>query len=88
MTLDAGSWGFRRTMTADDVHTVAQLIEQLARTISCGGNLLLNVGPTHDGRIVPIFEQRLRALGRWLQTNGEAVYSSKPWIYQNDSNVW
>uniref|UniRef100_A0A914ULS4 alpha-L-fucosidase n=1 Tax=Plectus sambesii TaxID=2011161 RepID=A0A914ULS4_9BILA len=88
MTLDQGSWGFRRTMTAADVHPVSHLISQLARTISCGGNLLLNVGPTHDGRIVPIFEQRLRTLGRWLQTNGEAVYGTKPWIYQNDTNVW
>ena len=30
---------------------------------SCGGNFLLNVGPTHDGRIVPIFEERLLQLG-------------------------
>ena len=25
--------------------------------------MLLNVGPTHDGRIVPIFEERLLDLG-------------------------
>ena len=30
---------------------------------SCGGNLLLNVGPTHDGRIMPIFEERLLEIG-------------------------
>ena len=30
---------------------------------SCNGNLLLNVGPTHDGRITPIFEERLLQIG-------------------------
>jgi len=30
---------------------------------SCGGNLLLNVGPTHDGRIMPTFEERLLEIG-------------------------
>ena len=30
---------------------------------SCGGNLLLNAGPTRDGRITPIFEERLKQIG-------------------------
>ena len=36
----------------------------------------MNVGPTHDGRIVPIFEERLRQMGSWLDINGEAIYRS------------
>ena len=51
----------------------------------------MNIGPTHDGRIVPIFEQRLREMGSWLQVNREAIYKSKPWKFQNDTingNVW
>ena len=30
-------------------------------------------------------------MGAWLKVNEEAVYSSKPWTYQNDTtsgNVW
>jgi hypothetical protein len=30
---------------------------------SCGGNMLMDVGPTTDGRIIPMFEERLRKLG-------------------------
>lgn len=42
-------------------------------------------------QIEPIFEERLRDMGDWLRNNGEAVYESKPWIFQNDTKtpgVW
>jgi len=55
------------------------------------GNLLMNIGPTKDGIIAPIYEDRLRGMGAWLKINGEAIYSTKPWIHQNDTltaGVW
>lgn len=51
----------------------------------------MNVGPTPNGLIAVEFVERLRAMGTWLKTNGDAIYSSRPWIYQNDTktpDVW
>lgn len=91
MTLDKKSWGYRRDAQLTDIFTIEKLIATLAETVSCGGNILINVGPTSDGRIAPIYQERLAQLGQWLKINGEAVYSSEPWVCQNDTaneNVW
>lgn len=91
MTLDKYSWGFRRNTRLDDVRSMEEVITLMARTISCGGNLLVNMGPTSSGMVSPIYEERLRQMGQWLQVNGEAIYGTSPWTYQNDTtnpDVW
>lgn len=91
LPVDKGSWGYRRNADLSDYRTIGELLDILASTISCNGNLLINVGPTKDGIIVPAFEERLTQLGEWLAVNGEAVYGSKPWKHQNDTatpHVW
>jgi len=91
MTIDKSSWGYRREATLSSYLSIEDLIKTLAETVSCGGNLLMNIGPSHEGRIVPIFEERLRQMGKWLGVNGEAIYASKPWSHQNDTitkNIW
>ncbi|CAD7002964.1 unnamed protein product [Ceratitis capitata] len=90
-TLDKSSWGQRFDVELNDFMTSEELIGEVVKTVSCNGNALINVGPTKYGTILPIFEERLRDMGKWLSVNGEAIYGSKPWIYQNDSvtpNVW
>ncbi|CAF0776283.1 unnamed protein product [Didymodactylos carnosus] len=91
LTLDKHSWGFRREAKISDYLTIDELLSEIISSVSCGGNVLINVGPTSYGKIVPIMQERLLQLGRWLNINGEAIYNTRPWTYQNDTqnaNVW
>ena len=73
------SYGFNRSETLKDYSSSQRLILTLVDTVSRGGNLLLNVGPTADGRIPVIMEDRLSRIGNWLRVNGEAIYGTSPY---------
>ena len=65
LKVDIESWGIRRDIRLPTVRSMDALIEEIASTVSCGGNILINVGPTKEGTIIPIFEERLRQVGDW-----------------------
>jgi alpha-L-fucosidase len=73
------SFGYNRMETTEDYKTPQQLIALLVNTVSEGGNVLLDIGPTADGRIPVIMQERLLQMGKWLQVNGEAIYGTRPW---------
>jgi len=73
------SFGYNRNENLEQYATSEQLVHQLIHVVARGGNFLLNVGPTADGRIPVIMQQRLRDIGDWLKINGEAIYESEAW---------
>ena len=71
------SYGYNRNEDLADYATGQRLLLTLLDTVSRGGNLLLNIGPTADGRIPVEMQGRLAFLGAWLKRNGEAVYGTR-----------
>lgn len=89
-TLDGGSWGYRRNANIEDILNMTTVLETMLNTIAFGGNTLINIGPTKEGTISPIFQERLRDIGHFLKVNGEAIYGSQPWKvcqYEKENNV-
>jgi alpha-L-fucosidase len=70
------TWGYKKDDT--DWKTPEDLTFKLVDIVSKGGNYLLNVGPTSEGVIPQACQDNLRAVGRWLKVNGEAIYGAKP----------
>ena len=68
----SGSWGYHRE--EGTWKSVPQLIELLSETVSKGGNLILNVGPTARGAFDRRAKSRLGAIGEWMELNGRAIY--------------
>ncbi len=68
------TWGFKRY--DQNWKSDADLIRKLVDVASKGGNFLLNVGPDGLGRIPQPSIERLQAIGRWIQVNGEAIYGT------------
>jgi len=73
------SFGYNRIEDLDNYMTSKALIDLLVEKVSAGGNLLLDIGPTADGLIPVIMQQRLLDIGDWLKVNGEAIYGTTTW---------
>ncbi len=68
------AWGY---VPGEEGHkSPRRILEMLTQCVAGDGNLLLNVGPDALGRIPDPAVERLRKVGAWLQTNGEAVYGA------------
>jgi len=69
----SGSWGYYR-----DEHTwkdKKQLLVLLIESVSKGGNLLLNVGPTARGTFDHRADKALKEMGEWMKYNDRSIYN-------------
>lgn len=68
------SWGYHAG--DQDWKSPGQIVTLLAAAAAGRGNLLLNIGPRGDGSIPQEAIERLVVVGRWLKTNGEAIFGT------------
>ncbi len=68
----SGSWGYHRDEST--WKSPEMLIEMLGQTVSCGGNLLMNVGPTSRGFLDKRACAALDVFGEWMKYNGRSIY--------------
>jgi alpha-L-fucosidase len=68
----SGSWGYYRD--ENTWKSPAQLLELLIESVSKGGNLLLNVGPTARGVFDFRAQDRLNSMGQWMKFNSRSIY--------------
>ncbi len=73
------SFGYNQAEDIQDYNSPKALVLTLVDIVSHGGNLLLDIGPNANGKIPPIMQERLLQIGKWLKTNGEAIYGTKKW---------
>lgn len=68
----SGSWGYHREEAT--WKSVEQLVRMLIETVSKGGNLLLNVGPTARGTFDQRAMDRLSGIGEWMASHDRSIY--------------
>lgn len=68
----SGSWGYYR----DEMtwKSPEMLIRMLVNTVSLGGNLLMNVGPTARGYLDYRAEAALAVYAEWMKYNSRSIY--------------
>jgi alpha-L-fucosidase len=69
-----GSWGYDRDNL--DWKSPDLLVRMLIDSVSKGGNLLLNVGPTARGEFDPRAQATLNAIGEWMRLHSRSIYGA------------
>ncbi len=79
LTDDAIDWKSWSYIQNPDYKSARRIVTELVDIVSKNGNLLLDITPAADGVIPEPVVERLLAIGKWLEVNGEAIYGTRPW---------
>ena len=93
------SFGYNRLEDATTSLDGPAAIRHFVDVVSRGGNFLLNIGLTAEGRVPDLQRETLEALGAWNALNGDAVFGSRPlddgiapatgdWAEEGERGAW
>jgi len=71
---DTGGWSYR---PGEPTRSYEECLKMLLSTVTGDGNLLLNVGPTPAGEILPEQVEVLKKIGAWLKQHGQSIYGTR-----------
>jgi alpha-L-fucosidase len=80
----SGSWGYHRD--EQTWKSPAQLIQLLVNTVSRGGNLIMNVGPTARGTFDRRAQDALQVYRDWMAVHSRAIYGCTQSEYAEPAN--
>lgn len=83
-----GGWHYEKWRGESGRYKPAkEVIRMLADVVSKNGNLLLNIPVRGDGSIDTFEIAIVKEIGKWIETNGEAIYGTRPWIVFGEGPV-
>ena len=68
------NWGYNRLV---GFRSFVDLLRQLVDVTSKGGNMLLNIGPSAEGEILPQARECLEKFGDWMAINAESIHGTR-----------
>lgn len=92
-SMDPESFGFSTATPPSSYRNASDVIDMLVDIVAKGGNLLLNIGPRGDGSLVKEQIEPLIEVGKWLETNGRAIFGTRPFpllpeVHEDDLQVF
>jgi alpha-L-fucosidase len=83
-----GSWHYDRRIYHNRAYKSAQtVLHTLIDVVSKNGNLLLSVPVRGNGTIDSQERAIVEEIGRWMASNGEAIYDTRPWAVFGEGPV-
>lgn len=71
-----GDWFYS---TGQKYKSSTDIEQMLVDIVSKNGNLLINIVQTPEGDLEPDILKTLDEIGKWISSNGEGIYGTRPW---------
>ena len=80
-----GNWHYQRGI---QYKTPKKIVDLLVDIVSKNGNLLLNFPLPNSGVLDPEERRILETITAWMQSNGEGIFGTRPWIVYGDGPAY